>query len=74
MVTTIQISEDLKKELAKRKLHDNDTYEGVIWDLLEDTMELSEQTKKDIAEAEKDIAEGRTITFEELKKKYLKKR
>lgn len=73
MATTIQISEDLKKELSKRKMFPNDTYEGVIWDLLEGTMELSEQTKKDIAEAEKDIAAGRVISFEEIKKKYLKK-
>ena len=43
MVTTIQVSEDLKKSLTKRKLHDNETYEDVIWDLLEDQMELSEE-------------------------------
>ncbi len=69
MATTIQISEDLQEELAKRKLFDRETYEEVIWDLIEDTMELSEETKRDIEKAQKDIKEGRTVSFEEVKKK-----
>ena len=48
MVTTIQISEELKKELSKKKFSDRETYENIIWDLLEDTMELNEKTKKEI--------------------------
>lgn len=47
MVTTIQISEKLQEKLKKRKLYDNESYEEVIWDLLEDSMELSEETKKE---------------------------
>ena len=70
MATTIQISPKLQKELAKRKLHTRETYEEVIWDLLEDTMELSEQTKRDIAQARADIAAGKFTTHEQLKKKY----
>jgi predicted CopG family antitoxin len=46
MVTTIQISEELQKELINMKLFDKETYEEVIWNLVEDTQELSEQTKK----------------------------
>jgi len=53
----------------KRKLYDKETYEKVIWDLLEDTMELSEQTKNDIIMAEDDIKAGRTISLEKIKKK-----
>lgn len=68
MVTTIQISEDLKKELAKRKLFNNETYEDVIWGAIEDTMELSEQTKKEIKQAEKEIKEGKVYTLEQVKK------
>ena len=68
MVTTIQISEDLKKELQRRKIHKNDTYEDVLWDLVEDTMELSEETKKDIKQAEKEIKAGRVKTLEQVKK------
>ena len=68
MVTTIQVSEDLWKELQKRKVHNNDTYEEIIWDLLEDTIELSEVTKKEIMKAEEDIRSGRTKTLEQIKK------
>ena len=68
MATTIQISEDLLKELKKRKLYKNETYEDIIWDLLEDTMELSEETKKAIAQAEKEFKEGKFVTHEQLKK------
>lgn len=68
MATTIQISEKLQKELAKKKLYDKETYEEVIWDLIEDTMKLSEETKKDILKAEKEIKEGKTYTLEEVKK------
>lgn len=69
MATTIQISEDLQEALKTRKLYEKETYEEVIWDLLEDTMELSEETKKDIIKAEEDIKAGRTISLEEIKKK-----
>ena len=33
MSTTIQVSEKLQKELAKRKIYEKETYEEVIWDL-----------------------------------------
>jgi predicted transcriptional regulator len=66
--TTIQISNDLANELKKRKFSDNESYEEVIWDLIEDTLELSEQTKKDIKEAEPDIKAGRVYKWEEVKK------
>ena len=69
MVTSIQISEDLKKELLRRKIHKNDNYEEVIWDLVEDTMELSETKKKAIKQAEKEIKEGKFYTHEQVKKK-----
>ncbi len=68
MATTIQISEKLQKELSRRRLYQKETYEEVIWELLEDTMELSEETKRDIKQAEKEIAEGKTYTHEQVKK------
>ena len=68
MVTTIQISKDLKKELQRRKIHKNDTYEEVIWDLVEDTMELSEETKKAIKRAEEDLKAGKVKTLEQIEK------
>ena len=69
MATTIQISQELHKELSDRKLSDNESYEEVLWDMLEDIMELTEETKRSIAIAEKEINEGKTLSFEEVKKK-----
>jgi predicted transcriptional regulator len=66
--TTIQVSTELKKELSDRKLFDGESYEDVIWDLIEDTMELSEEAKRDIKEAEEDIRKGRVYPLEEVKK------
>lgn len=68
MVTTIQISEELQSKLTSRKMFDRETYEEIIWDLLEDTMELSEETKKDIAEAREDIKKGRVYTLDQVRK------
>jgi predicted CopG family antitoxin len=70
MATTIQISEGLRKELQKRKLYEKESYEEVILDLIEDTLELSEQTKKDIAQSRAEIKAGKFITLEQVKKKY----
>lgn len=69
MVTSIQISEKLQQELAKRKLYNKETYEEVIWGLIEDTMELSEETKRNIEISRKEIARGEFYTHEQVKKK-----
>ena len=69
MVTTIQISEELQSKLTKKKMFDKETYEEVIWDLLEDSMELSEETKRHIEISRKEIAEGKTVTLTQVKKK-----
>ena len=68
MVTSIQVSEKLLNELKKRKLQDNESYESVIWDLIEDTMVLSEQTMKNIELSKKEIAAGKTVSLSQLKK------
>lgn len=66
--TTIQISSELREELNKMKLFERETYEEVIWNVIEDTKELSEQTKKEIALSRKEISEGKFVTHEQLKK------
>jgi hypothetical protein len=48
MATSIQVSVDLVDELKNRKIFDSESYEDVIWDLLEDTIELSQEIKKEI--------------------------
>lgn len=68
MATTIQVSEKLVNVLKQRKIYDKESYEEIIWDLLEDTMELSEETKRDIEKARKDIKEGRVYTHEQVKR------
>lgn len=68
MVTTIQVSEKLVQKLKNRKVHDKESYEEIIWDLLEDTMELSEQTKRNIKQSEKEIATGKTVSLAQVKK------
>lgn len=68
MTTSIQISGNLQQELLKRKLFDSETYEEVIWDMVEDSRELSEEVKKEIAEARAQIKAGRFHTLAEVKR------
>jgi len=68
MATSIQISENLQKELVKIKLFDKETYEEVIWNLIEDSQELSEQTKRELAQARAEIKAGKYHTMAEVKK------
>ncbi|MCI0497873.1 MAG: hypothetical protein L0Z54_06255 [Thermoplasmata archaeon] len=68
MPTSIQISDELRKELVKRKFHDRETYEEVIRDLLEDSRELGEETRRELAEARAEIKAGRSRTLAEVKR------
>ena len=68
MVTTIQVSEELVEVLKKKKLYDKESYEEVIWDIIEDTESLSEETLKEIAIARQQIKEGKVYTHEQVKK------
>lgn len=68
MATTIQISNQLMDRLKTMKLSEKESYEDIIWDLVEDHMELSEETKRNIAEAQKQIAKGKFYTHEQVKK------
>lgn len=69
MATTIQISEKLQKELSKRKFYDKETYEEVIWNIMEDTKEISEETKKEIEQARSDIKAGKSYTHAQARKR-----
>ena len=66
-MTTIQISNTLHNELIKRKLFDRETYEEVIWDLMEDTKELNAQTKRDIAKSRTEVKAGKVHTLAQVK-------
>ena len=68
MVTTIQIGEKLQGELTKRKLFVRETYEEVIWDLIEDAQELDEETKIELQTARAEIKSGKFHTLPEVKR------
>lgn len=68
MATTIQISEELKNELSDKKFSESETYEEVIWDIIEDTMTLDEETIKEISLARREIKEGKYATISQVKK------
>jgi hypothetical protein len=69
MATTIQVSEDLVEFLKTRKMYSKESYEDLIWGLIEDTMELSEETKRRINQSKKEIERGETVSLTEVKKK-----
>lgn len=69
MATTIQISEKLLDTLKQRKLYKKESYEEVIWDLVEDTREVTKETKLEIEQARIDIKAGRYYTHEQVKKR-----
>ena len=68
MATTIQVSNKLLEELKNRKMYNKESYEEVIWDLVEDTLKLSEETKKDIEQSRAEIKAGKYKTLEQVKK------
>jgi predicted CopG family antitoxin len=70
MDTTIQISKEVAERLKEMKISNSESYEDVIWDLIEDRMELSEETKRNIKEAEEDIKAGRVHKWEDIKKEF----
>lgn len=68
MGTTIQISKELLEKLQMMKMHVKESYEDIIWDLIEDRMEFSEETKKNIAQSEKEYKEGKFHKWEDVKR------
>ena len=67
MTTMIQISDTLHNEFVKRKMFESETYEEVIWDMVECTKELNAQTKRDIAKARSEIKAGKVYTLAQVK-------
>ena len=65
MVTTIQISDGVKQKLEHMKLFSRESYNEIIERMMEDELELNEQTKKEIEEARR----GKSISHSEVKKR-----
>ncbi len=68
METTIKISSDVKNMLDKFKMHERETYNDIIEIMIEDHLELNEETKKDIEEARNRIKKGEFYTQEEVER------
>jgi predicted CopG family antitoxin len=69
METTIQVSKELLERLRSMKMDAKESYESIIWDLVEDRLSFSPQTLKNIEIAKKEIAEGKGISLEEAKRR-----
>ena len=69
METTIRVSQEVKKSLDKMKIYSRESYNDIIELLLEDTKEINEKTKKELALARKEIKEGKVVSHEEVKKR-----
>ena len=65
-MTTIQISDALRDELKKRKIHTKESYEQIIWDLLEDQMVLKDEIIQKIEDSIEDYKKGIYLTEEEV--------
>ena len=66
MATTIQISDSIKQKLERMKLFARESYNEVIERMVEDELELNEQTKKELEEARK----SKSISHDEVKKRF----
>ena len=68
METTIQINSELREALQLRKTSSKESYADVIWDLLEDTLELSDETKKELAESRMEARQGKVKSLSKIKR------
>jgi predicted transcriptional regulator len=57
--TTIQVTTETKAKLDKMRVSKRATYNDIIENLIDDSMELSEEATKDIEEAMDDYKHGR---------------
>ena len=64
----IQITKKLLETLKQKKSYGKQSYEEVIWDLIEDTQEVNQETKIAIEQARADIKAGRFYTYAQIKK------
>jgi len=65
--STIQLDRTTKAKLEGMKLHPRETYEEVIQRILEDLSELSEETKRELEQARREIRAGKFKTHEQVR-------
>jgi hypothetical protein len=64
--TTIRITNNLHKALGSLKTP-SESFEGLLWDLVEPYLGLSSQTKKEIKESLAEYKRGKTFSLREVK-------
>lgn len=68
--TSIRVSKQILDLLKSMKTSPKESYDEVIWDLVESHLDLNEETKKHIEESIKEYERGEYFTLEELEEKY----
>jgi len=68
--TSIRISKQLLIILRSMKTHPKESYEEIIWEVIEPHLELNDKTKKEIEESIKEYKRGEYYTLNELEEKY----
>jgi len=69
MPTTIQVSDAIKEILEKMKMIDKESYNDVIKRMIEDNLEVSEKTRKELEEARARVSKGKYVTMKEVEQK-----
>lgn len=68
--TSIRVSKQILNLLRSMKTYSKESYDEVIWDLIEPHLELNNKTKKDIEESRREIERGEYYTLDQLEEKY----
>ena len=66
METSIQISHELIQKLKMMKMYAKESYEDLIWDLIEDRLEFSKNVKDSIKKYESDLTKEKKEKFTKL--------
>lgn len=69
MATTIQISDEVKTFLDRLRLMERESYNDILEFMIEDSLEVNLKTKKEIEVAKSDVASGKTISHEDMKRR-----
>ena len=66
-ITSIQLKKSTKNKLDGLKLSEKETYNDIIENLIEDSLELSDKAIEDLRVAEKEIREGKIHNLDDIK-------
>jgi hypothetical protein len=68
--TSIRVSKQILHLLKSMRTYPKESYDEIIWDLIEPHLEFNEKTKKSIEESRDQIKKGKYYTFDEIKKMH----